>query len=45
MIITGGKRKPIIEIGRGINNNLNISDLDIIDMLKAKRDIIQKKKT
>lgn len=32
----GGKRKPVIEIGKGINNNLEISDLNIISKLKNK---------
>ncbi|MGN1012868.1 MAG: PHP domain-containing protein [Clostridia bacterium] len=30
----GGKRKPVIEIGKGIGNNLEISDLSIISRLK-----------
>lgn len=32
----GGKRKPIIEIGRGINDNLNVSDMTIVDRLKER---------
>lgn len=33
----GGKRKPIIEIGKGIKNNLNITDMSIIENLKKKK--------
>jgi hypothetical protein len=33
----GGKRKPVIEIGKGINDNLLVSDMNIIKMLKDKR--------
>ncbi len=33
----GGKRKPVIEIGKGINNNLNITDMSIIENLKEKK--------
>ena len=32
--IMDGNRKPLVEIGKGINDNLNISDTNIIDMLK-----------
>lgn len=32
----GGNRKPVIEIGKGINNNLEISDYNIIEELKKK---------
>lgn len=38
-----GNRKPIIEIGKGINNNLNISNVNIIDMLKSKKEYIDNK--
>lgn len=33
----GGKRKPIIEIGKGINENLKITDMSIIESLKEKK--------
>lgn len=37
----GGKRKPVIEIGRGINDNLNIQDYEIVKALKkAHKEII-----
>lgn len=32
----GGKRKPVIEIGKGIENNLKISDYTIVERLKKK---------
>lgn len=32
----GGKRKPLIEIGKGINNNLEITDMSIIERLKER---------
>lgn len=33
----GGKRKPVIEIGKGIKDNLNITDMRIIERLKEKK--------
>ena len=33
----GGNRKPIIEIGKGINNNLLVDDKSIIKRLERKR--------
>lgn len=39
-----GNRKPLVEIGKGINDNLNISDTNIIDMLKVKKEYIASKK-
>lgn len=36
----GGRRKPVIEIGKGINNNLNITDMKIIkNLMNMKREI------
>ncbi len=40
----GGKRKPIIEIGKGINENLKIADMEIIEKLKAKKEEIDSKR-
>lgn len=42
----GGKRKPVIEIGKGINENLCITDMSIVSMLKEKKqeiDILNEK--
>jgi len=33
----GGNRKPVIEIGKGINGNLEIDDISIVERLKSKR--------
>lgn len=33
----GGKRKPVLEIGKGKNDNLNVSDMSIIERLKKKK--------
>ncbi len=39
----GGKRKPVIEIGLGIGNNLNISDMSILEKLEEKKAKIDSK--
>ena len=39
----GGNRKPEIEIGKGINNNLLIKDMSIIERLKSKKKEIDEK--
>lgn len=38
----GGKRQPVIEIGKGINNNLNITDKNVVSMLKQKKQEIDR---
>lgn len=38
----GGKRKPVIEIGKGINDNLNITDMSIVSRLKEKKQEIDR---
>lgn len=36
----GGRRKPVLEIGKGKNGNLNVSDMSIIERLKKKKEEI-----
>lgn len=39
----GGKRKPVLEIGKGNNNNLNVTDMTIVDRLKKKKQEIDER--
>lgn len=38
----GGRRKPVLEIGKGNNGNLNVTDMTIVDRLKRKKEEIDK---